>query len=406
MLNLIRKQVQKRFSEIKHGSLVLKDPYGTDSFGNLENSPDLQADLTVKNVEFYRLSAIRGSIGMAEAYMQNMWETNDLTKLVRLFARNRNVLDKMEKGSAWFKNKFIMLRHFLNKNTFSGSRKNIAAHYDLSNEFFQLFLDKRMMYSSAVFTKDADTLESASELKLKTICEKLQLSRDDNVIEIGTGWGGFAVYAASNYGCKVTTTTISQKQADYARRKVKECGLENKINIVQKDYRSLDGIYDKLVSIEMIEAVGHHFLPVYIEKCSSLLKEDGLALIQAITLEDYRYKQALGSVDFIQRYIFPGSCIPCLSAILEQTAKVSDFRLINLEDIGTSYAKTLNSWCRRFMKNVDKVKKQGFNEAFIKMWEFYLCYCEGGFLEKSISDVQLLFAKPGNRKKEQLAFQS
>jgi len=308
----------------------------------------------------------------------------------------------MEGGLASLANKLLTFWHRRNQNTAEGSRRNIAAHYDLGNDFFALFLDKHGMYSSGTYYLPDMSLEEASEAKLERICQKLDLKTTDHLIEIGTGWGGFAAYAAKNFGCKITTTTISAEQFNAAEQRMLREGVADKVTVVMQDYRDLQGQYDKLVSIEMIEAVGHQFLDTYLAKCASLLKADGLALIQAITIEDQRYQQALKNVDFIQRYIFPGSFIPSVSAIVNSSAKQSDLRLISLEDQGESYALTLNHWRQRFTKKLDEIRLQGFSEEFIRMWVFYLCYCEGGFLEKSTSSVQVLFAKPQNRRAQWL----
>jgi cyclopropane-fatty-acyl-phospholipid synthase len=258
------------------------------------------------------------------------------------------------------------------------------------------------MYSSATFYHPDFSLEDASTAKLERICQKLHLVPDDHILEIGTGWGGFATYAAKNYGCRITTTTISKEQYQAAQQRIADAGVADRVTILMQDYRDLQGSYDKLVSIEMIEAVGHHYLDTYLKKCAALLKPNGLALIQAITIEDSYYHQALKSVDFIKRYIFPGSFIPCVSAIVASASRSTDLRLINLEDQGESYALTLKHWRKRFLGALDQVRAQGYNDEFIRMWEFYLCYCEGGFKEKSISNVQLLLAKPFNRRQQWL----
>ncbi len=402
MNRFVRKKVIQQLSKLTSGKLIIQDPLEKISLGRTTQS-NSTVTIMVDDLDFYNQIAMHGSIGAAESYMAGQWRTENLTALVRLLVRNRELLDDMEGGFAWIKNSILKLWHSFNRNNVKGSQKNIAAHYDLGNDFFSLFLDKHLMYSSAIYTPEATNLEEASELKLKTICEKLQLSEHDHLLEIGTGWGGFAIYAATNYGCKVTTTTISEQQYQYTKNKIHQLGLEDKITLLKKDYRKLTGVYDKLVSIEMIEAVGHHYLDTYLEKCNALLKPEGLALIQAITIEDHRYEQALSSVDFIKRYIFPGSFIPSVSAIVNSMKLSGDFRLINLEDFGESYAKTLRDWRLAFFDNVSKVREQGFDESFIRMWEFYLCYCEGGFIEKAISDVHLLIAKPSNQREQWLS---
>jgi len=292
--------------------------------------------------------------------------------------------------------------HALQRNTRTGSRRNIAAHYDLGNDFFRLFLDENLMYSAAMFASPADTLEQASERKLRRICEKLDLRESDHLLEIGTGWGGMALFAAREYGCRVTTTTISAKQHALASERVREAGLGERITLLRSDYRDLEGRFDKLVSIEMVEAVGHQYLDGYFEKCASLLAPGGLALVQAITIEDHRYRQALESVDFIKRHIFPGSFIPCASVLVESAARAGRLRLLNLEDFGDSYALTIRHWRQRFHAQREQARALGLDERFLRLWDFYLCYCEGGFLEHAISDAQLLLAAPGNARAQYL----
>lgn len=394
---LLRKALLNKLSHLKDARLTVADPLGEIVLGH--QGPDgLSAKIEVFDMSFYRQISLGGSVGAAESYMNKLWQADDLTSVIRILVRNRDLLDSMEGGLATLTNTLLKFWHFAQRNSKQGSRKNIAAHYDLGNDLFSLFLDKHGMYSSATYHDLELSLEEASTAKLERICQKLDLSSDDHVLEIGTGWGGFATYAAKNHGCKVTTTTISKEQFDAAKLRIADEGLTDRVTVLMQDYRDLSGRYDKLVSIEMIEAVGHHYLDTYLRQCASLLKPDGLALIQAITIEDQRYKQALKSVDFIKRYIFPGSFIPCINAIVASASRCTDLRLINLEDQGESYALTLKAWRERFMASLDKVRAQGYDEQFIRMWEFYLCYCEGGFWEKSISNVQLLFAKPGNRR--------
>jgi cyclopropane-fatty-acyl-phospholipid synthase len=352
----------------------------------------------VHDPRFYGEIAFGGSIGAGEAYMLGYWTADNLTNVIRLMAVNQQVMDSLEGGYQWLTKPLLKVLHWLNSNTAEGSRKNIAAHYDLGNAMFALFLDSTMMYSSAMFNAETNTLQQASELKLKTICDKLDLQPSDHVIEIGTGWGGFAIYAAKHYGCKVTTTTISQQQYALAKERVEAANLQGQITLLLDDYRHLTGTYDKLVSIEMVEAVGHQFYDTYFAKVSSLLKPNGLALIQAITITDQRYESAIRSVDFIQRYIFPGSNIPSNTAMLQSITRKTDMRLYDLEDIGPHYATTLRMWRENFFANIALVRQLGYSEEFIKMWEFYLCYCEGGFAERALGDVHLLLAKPENRR--------
>ncbi|HET7843542.1 MAG TPA: cyclopropane-fatty-acyl-phospholipid synthase family protein [Xanthomonadales bacterium] len=357
----------------------------------------LRCTVVVNDAAMFRMVALGGSVGVGEAYMDGLWECSDVTTLVRIFVRNRELLDRMETGFARLGGMLLRLFHRRNRNTRRGSRRNIAAHYDLGNELFELFLDDDLMYSCAVFERDDEPLEVASRRKLDRICRKLALAPGMRLVEIGTGWGGFALHAAREYGVHVTTTTISREQHDRATARVREAGLSDRIDVLLRDYRDLDGKYDRLVSIEMIEAIGHQFLPTYFGKCSALLAPDGMGLVQAITIEDHRYRQALKSVDFIQRFIFPGSFIPSVSAMLGAVAQASDLKLFHLEDIGPSYAVTLRRWRERFCARLDRVRALGYPDRFIRMWEYYLSYCEGGFIERSIGDVQMLLVKPGAR---------
>lgn len=402
MNTFFKNQVLKQLSNITDAYLTITTSGQIYHFGDKQS--DLSAEIVVLDEIFYQHVAFQGSVGAAESYIAGDWTTEDLTRLIQVFVRNRDLLDQMEGGVASFKNMLLKVGHFFNKNTLKGSRKNIAEHYDLGNDLFELFLDSKMMYSSAVYLSPEDTLEEASTRKLRIICEKLNLQASDQVMEIGTGWGGFAIYAAQNYGCHVTTTTISEKQYQFTKNKIKQLGLENQITLLKQDYRLLTGQYDKLVSIEMIEAVGHHYLSTYLRQCSDLLKPDGLALIQAITIEDHRYEMALKSVDFIKKYIFPGSFIPSVGAVLEANAKSTDMKLINLEDFGESYAYTLRDWHLRFKQQQELLSERGYGKEFQRMWQFYFSYCEGGFLERAISDVHLVFAKCKNRRDSILAY--
>lgn len=391
-------KILQRLKKLQHGQLTITDGNEKYVFGRITQTASIDVTIHVHDARFYGEIAFGGSIGAGEAYMLGYWISDNLTDVIRLMCINQSVMDTLEGGYLWMTRPLMKVLHWLNSNTTEGSRKNIAAHYDLGNEMFALFLDPTMMYSSAMFNAETETLQAASELKLKTICEKLDLKPSDHVIEIGTGWGGFAIYAASHYGCKVTTTTISKQQFELAKIRVSAAGLDDKITLLLEDYRHLQGQYDKLVSIEMVEAVGYQFYDTYFSKVSKLLKPDGMALIQAITIADQRYESAKSSVDFIQRYIFPGSCIPSNTAMLNSITKVSDLRLFDLEDIGPHYATTLKLWRENFFKHLYEVRKLGYSEEFIKMWEFYLCYCEGGFAERALGDVHLLLAKPENRR--------
>lgn len=395
----LRQRLLGRMRDLRHGRLILQDASGTVELGAPASAPsDLQIRLQVLDPDFYRAVARNGSVGAGESYMDGHWRCDNLVGLIQLLVRNRDLLDGMESGPARLGGMAMRGWHALRRNTREGSQRNIAAHYDLGNDFFSLFLSPDLMYSSAIWTDPADTLEDASTRKLERICRKLDLKPTDRVIEIGTGWGGFALYAAQHYGCHVTTTTISREQHALASKRIAAAGMGAHVELLLEDYRDLDGQYDKLVSIEMVEAIGARYLDVYFEKLGSLLKPDGLALVQAITIEDHRYAQALKSVDFIKRHVFPGSFIPSINALLAEKTRASDLALIQLEDFGGSYALTLEAWRERFMAKLPQVRAQGFDERFVRLWEFYLAYCEGGFREHSIGVAHLLMAKPGHRR--------
>ncbi|MBQ4856216.1 class I SAM-dependent methyltransferase [Rhodanobacter sp. B2A1Ga4] len=391
----LRQQLLDRLRQLRHGRLLLTDDGVQLEFG--EATAELQIHMEIRDPAFYRAIATNGSVGAGEAYMDGLWHCDNLVGLVQLLVRNRDLLDGMESGLARLGGMAMRGWHALRRNTRDGSRRNIAAHYDLGNDFFSLFLSPDLMYSSAIWTDPADTLEDASTRKLERICRKLDLKPGDRVIEIGTGWGGFALYAAQHYGCHVTTTTISREQHALASERVAAAGMGAQVELLLEDYRDLRGQYDKLVSIEMVEAIGAPYLDTYFRQLGALLKPDGLALLQAITIEDHRYAQALSSVDFIKRHVFPGSFIPSISALLASKTRASDLALVQLEDFGHSYALTLRAWRERFMAHLPQVRAQGFDERFIRLWEFYLAYCEGGFRERSIGVAHLLLAKPGNR---------
>jgi len=384
-----RKQFIKLLSNIKNGHIALSDSLGKTSLG--EPSTDLKCTIHINHPNAYSSITLGGSNGAAQAYIDGLWHCDNPSNLIRILVRNRNLLDQMESGLARIAQYLLKIWHAKNHNSISGSRKNISAHYDLSNDFFRLWLDKKMMYSSALYA-DNDTLQEASDRKLQRICDTLEISAKDHVLEIGSGWGGFACYAAQQTGCHVTTITISQEQYNEASKRVASLSLQQQVTVKLLDYRDLDGQYDKVVSIEMIEAVGHHYLDNYFSTIYRSLKPNGKALIQAIVLEDHRYKQSLKEVDFIKRYIFPGSFIPCYS-VITQTAGQNQLMLENLFDMGLSYAQTLHDWRRNFYQKVEEIRQQGFDDEFLRMWEFYLCYCEGGFQERAISVGQLLFRK-------------
>ena len=393
---MLNKIVFTQLNKISIGSLSLQDGKSRHTFGD-QKDKKLHAEIFVHDPKFYRFVVFGGSIGSSEAFMSGYWSSPNLTNVIRIFAVNAHLTDELESKFNFLIRPFFRVVHYLNKNSQRNSKRNISAHYDLSNNFFKLFLDETMMYSSAIFKTRNQTLKAASLNKLDIICQKLNLKPTDHVVEIGSGWGGFAIFAAENYGCKVTTTTISQQQFSYTRNLINKKKLGNKITLLFEDYRNLEGKYDKLVSIEMIEAVGHHYYHEYFKKINTLLKPDGIALIQAITIRDQRYSQALQNVDFIQKYIFPGSCIPSVEIIQKNLTRETDMIISDLENINHHYAKTLNLWKKAFNKNQNKIIKLGFDERFIRMWNFYFSYCEGGFAERAINDFHILMSKPLNR---------
>jgi len=391
---LARALVFKQLKKIGIGYISIQEGAKKFSFGKKGN---LSAHIIVHDPRFYGALAFGGSIGVSEAFMQKFWSVNDLTKLIRIMAINQNAMDQLESLFNVFLKPILKCLHYLNQNSVKGSRINISKHYDLGNDFFSLFLDSTMMYSSAVFKNSQDSLHKGSIHKLEMVCQGLELNAEDHVIEIGSGWGGFAIYAAQNYGCKVTTTTISKQQYLYVKQKIKDLKLTHKITVLLSDYRHLKGQFSKLVSIEMLEAVGYQYYDTYFEVCAHLLKPDGIAFIQTITIADQRYEKAKHSVDFIQRYIFPGSCIPSITALQNSITQSSDLKIYQIQDIGDHYARTLALWREAFFKRLPEVKALGFDDVFIRMWHFYLAYCEGGFKEKAISDIHLKLVKPGYR---------
>ena len=390
----------RQLANIQVGSLVLHDGGEAFHFGTTDDPAQPHAEVHVLDRGLYRSMLAGGSIASGEAYMQGMWTSPNLVAVMRLFSANLPTLELLEARQSWLVRLGLKLSHALKRNTHSGSRKNISAHYDLGNDFFSLFLDPTMMYSAALFQTDSTGLDEASVAKLDELCRQLELDSGDHLLEIGTGWGGLAIHAAGNYGCRVTTTTISREQYEHARARVREAGLEDRVTVLCEDYRKLEGSFDKLVSVEMIEAVGHEFYSSYFSRCSQLLKPNGKMVIQAITIADQRYAAARKSVDFIQRYIFPGGSLPSVAVIADHLARDTDLQMVHLRDITRDYALTLAHWRERFLAAQATVRQLGFDQTFVRMWEFYLAYCEGGFRERIIGTVQLAFAKPGYRFQE------
>lgn len=397
---LARKIVRTRLQNLRRGRLTIREGDQVVTYGDRREPRELSVVLRVHHPSFYSDIAFGGSIGAGEAYMQGHWSCDRLTDLLRLLLVNRDVLENMDAGFAALLQPARKVLHWLNRNTRSGSRRNIAAHYDLGNDFYALWLDSEMMYSCAYFDTPTTSLEIAAVAKLDRICRKLDLRATDNVVEIGTGWGGFAIHAARHYGCHVTTTTISREQHDLARDRIRRAGLEDRITLLFDDYRDLSGQFDKLVSIEMIEAVGHQFHESFFRKCAELLKPDGQMLLQAITIADQQYERYTRSVDFIRRYIFPGGCLTSVSGMADVMTRHTDMRILHVEDIGPHYARTLRLWRQRFLASVDAVRDQGYPESFIRLWEFYLCYCEAAFVERSTGTVQMLCMRPGARREQ------
>jgi cyclopropane-fatty-acyl-phospholipid synthase len=393
--NFARNTLIKMLNEIEFGHLTLEDQGEVISFGREKTEPN--AHISVTHSSFYRQVLFGGSIGAGEAYMYKAWRSPDLVQVIQLMALNMRVLQRIDSKWSSLFNLACKISHKLRPNTIRKARENISAHYDIGNQFFSLFLDKSMLYSAAIYPRKDASLAEASITKMTHICNRLQLSKDDHLLEIGSGWGGMAIFAAKHTGCSVTSVTISQEQFAYATEWVKRESLENQVTILLQDYRLISGKFDKLLSIEMIEAVGHQFYKEYFNKCSSLLKPNGLMLIQAITIQDQRFDYARHNTDFIQQYIFPGGCLPSNAVIAKHINEDTDMQIVGLEDITLHYARTLADWRDAFFRNVESVMAQGFDEVFVRMWDFYLSYCEGSFRERAISTCQLLIAKPGSR---------
>ena len=390
--SFFKRLVFAQFSNIRHGQLTLLETDQSTTFGE-HNSP--VTEIIIHNPRCYRRLALGGAIGAAESFIDRDWSTPDLVSVIRLFAKNEIYLRQINHGLARVKQWYYWILSRLHPNSKKGSRKNISAHYDLGNEFFRLFLDSSMTYSCGIFARPESSLLEASLHKYRVIAEQLHLSSDDHVIEIGSGWGGFAFFAAENYGCRITTTTISAKQFAYVNNKVRQNNLTEKINVVCKDYRDLKGTFDKLVSIEMIEAVGHRFLKTFFEKCSDLLEPQGKALIQAITVPDKDYPRYRRSTDFIQQFIFPGGCLPSLGAIRQATDEAG-LQLVNLTNFRQDYFRTLTEWRTKFHENIDAIRSLNVGEPFLRLWDYYLCYCAGGFAEGKIDVGHISLEKLGS----------
>ncbi|HXD55571.1 MAG TPA: cyclopropane-fatty-acyl-phospholipid synthase family protein [Solirubrobacteraceae bacterium] len=394
--SLSRRIVLRALSGLRGGELELREGSERIVLGELDPVRPLRATIEVRSPRFYR-HLLRGSVGLCESYMDGLWECDDLVAMTRIAALNVSGLDRLRRIFAPVLVPVQRWARFLVRNTPGRARRRIEAHYDLGNELFGLFLDETMMYSCAVFERPEADLREASLAKLERICRRLQLQPEDHVLEIGTGWGGFACYAAERYGCRVTTTTISREQHAYATERVRAAGLSDRVTVLCEDYRDLRGSYDKLVSIEMIEAVGWQYFGRFFSRCSELLREDGAMMLQAIVIDDRAYEVEKAGRSFINTYIFPGGCLPSLEVIARTVARVTDMRQVHLEDITEHYARTLAEWRERFLAAREHLEGLGYDERFRRLWELYLSYCEGGFAERRIQDVQLLLAKPGYR---------
>ncbi|MDC8805291.1 cyclopropane-fatty-acyl-phospholipid synthase [Halomonas pacifica] len=392
----LKDRLLRQLDRLEGGQLTLVE---ADRRRLLGRGGPLQATLVIRDPRAWRRLALGGTVGAAEAYMDGDWECDDLVSLVRLFASNlERVNGEIETGSARLGRWLLGALLRLQRNSLAGSRRNIAAHYDLGNALFATFLDRHhWMYSSAVFPHPQASLEEASTHKLDLLLERLDVRPEHHLLEIGTGWGGLAIHAAKTRGCRVTTTTISEEQYAHAAKRIAEEGLEKRITLLKQDYRQLEGRFDRLVSVEMIEAVGHQYLETYLATLDRLLSDDGLAILQAITIRDQRFEAAKREMDFIKRYIFPGGFLPSHGAILDAMRRASSLNVLALDEIGPHYARTLREWRQRFEANLKRVRALGYDERFIRMWRYYLCYCEGGFLERSIGTCHLLLAKPEAR---------
>ena len=396
-VRLARSLVMRRLEGIEVGDLTVVDEWGTRAFGRPNTGPS--ATVHIRDPAAWTAIALGGSLGAGESYMDGLWSADELVATVRVMLRASSRLSRVDgSGLGLVRGTLDSLYHRFRRNTKTGSRRNIAEHYDLGNEFYRLWLDPSMMYSAAIWEDDEMTLEEAQRARLERIGRKLQLSPNDHLLEIGTGWGEMALHAASRFGCRVTTTTISQQQYELASERVREAGLTDRITVLLEDYRDLNGTYDKLVSIEMIEAVGAEYLEAFFTKVGSLLESDGLGVIQAITIPDDRFAESIGRVDFIKRHIFPGGQLPSLDAMSTAWRKQSDLRLLHFEDFGEHYARTLSEWRLRFHAHFPEVEALGYPERFQRMWDFYLASCEGAFLERHCGVAQLLLARPDARR--------
>ena len=389
---LLRALLLKVLSKASEGHFVLKEN------GNIiaevgSPSADLQAEADVLDQRAYERALLGGNTAAGEAYVDGWWTSPDITQVTRFFSRNLSMMDYWDSRFGWLLKPFKTMRYLRRLNSKRQAKKNILAHYDLGDELYQTFLDSKMQYSSAIFDVESNSLEEAQVNKLTRICDQLKLREDDHLLEVGSGWGGLAIFAAENYGCQVTTTTISDNQYRYAKNKIDAAGLSNKINLLSDDYRLLQGKFEKVVSVEMIEAVGKKYLSGYFQKLNDLLKPGGLLMLQAITIADQRLKSYSSNEDFIQKHIFPGGFLPSVYLISKILADSTELVMRDFRDIGLDYSKTLSHWHKNLLEKKDALSQMGYDDQFYNLWTYYLGYCEGGFLERRISASQMLMSK-------------
>jgi cyclopropane-fatty-acyl-phospholipid synthase len=395
-----RKIVMGLLSKMNAGKLNITFPSGeVRSLGNGEGG--ITANVKINDERFFKRCVLYGDVGFGEAYMQGEWDTDSITNVIKWFLLNVDNAPGVSGSSAqsWVTNLLKglnTLRHLGRANTLSGSKKNISEHYDLHNDFFALFLDPSMTYSSAYFKNPEMSLEQAQYEKYERLCQQMHLKSTDHVLEIGSGWGGNAIYMASKYGCKVTTVTISEEQHKFAKERIAKLNLADKIDVRIQDYRKITGKFDKIVSVEMLEAVGAEYFESYFRKCQELLKKDGILAFQVITCPDSRFEQLRTGVDWIQKHIFPGSLLPSVAALNDAINKTGDLTLVDLKDLGLHYARTLATWYKNFNAHLPEVKALGFDDMFIRKWDYYLCYCEAAFAMRNINVMQMVYARPNN----------
>ena len=405
-VSALQQKLLDRLSTLKHGSVCVYQGEHEFQLGEPTSEGELSANVLVSDSAFYRRVLAGGTMGSAESYMDGQWSCSDLTSLIRIMIRNIDQVSAMNKAASWVRNAIWKLKHAARKNSVNGSKRNIVEHYDLGNDFYKLFLDPTMNYSSGIFDPQVanakfptaeDSLHAASLTKMDRICQKLNLQPGDEVLEIGTGWGAMAVHMASHYGCHVTTTTISDEQYRLACERVEVAQMQHRIKVLKQDYRELTGQFDKIVSIEMVEAVGHKYMNGFFAKCSSLLRDHGEMCLQAITMSPQNWKSYIRSVDFIRAYVFPGGCLPTVGSLHSAAAEATDMRMLHAEDMTPHYATTLNHWKRKFLAQLDDVRALGYDEQLIRLWNFYLSYCEAAFEERRVHCVQVMFGKPKSR---------